>query len=47
MAKANLLQQIEALDHEADGAGLDEDGWALRYFLEDHLTNLAVAEEEY
>jgi hypothetical protein len=33
-AKANLLAQIQELDSVADGLGLDEDGWALRYHLE-------------
>jgi hypothetical protein len=33
--KAGLLAQVEALDGVADSSGLDEEGWALRYHLED------------
>jgi hypothetical protein len=38
--KANLLAQVAALDRTADSTGLDEEGWALRYFLEDQLVGL-------
>jgi hypothetical protein len=44
--KANLLAQVAALDRAADSIGLDEDGWALRYFLEDQLVGLDRIEEE-
>ena len=46
-AKADILAQISALDLEADTTNLDEDGWALRYFLEDQLAHLARVEEAY
>jgi hypothetical protein len=47
MEKAKLLQRIQELDTIADNQGLDEDGWALRYHLEDQLTAILAAEEEY
>jgi hypothetical protein len=31
----------------ADGVGLDEDGWALHYHLEDQMMDILGAEEEY
>ncbi|KAK1612923.1 hypothetical protein QYE76_036596 [Lolium multiflorum] len=37
----------QALDCEADGTSLDDEGWALRYHLEDQLTHLSKVEEEY
>jgi hypothetical protein len=45
--KEDLLRQVAELDVAADAAGLDEDGWALRYFLEDQLIHLDRMEEEY
>jgi hypothetical protein len=45
--KADILARIQALDGVADGRGLDDEGWALRYHLEDQLTHLSVVEEEY
>ena len=45
--KADLLSQIQRLDAQADSAGLNEEGWALRYFLEEQLTHLAKVEEAY
>jgi mannosylglycoprotein endo-beta-mannosidase len=45
--KANILSQIQALDAQADAAGLDEDEWALRYHLEDVLMQILSGEEEY
>jgi hypothetical protein len=45
--KENLLTQVEELDRQADGTGLDEEGWALRYHLEDQLVMIDRMEEEY
>jgi hypothetical protein len=45
--KEGILVQIQALDHRADSSGLDDEGWALRYHLEDQLAHLAKVEEEY
>jgi hypothetical protein len=47
VAKANLLAKIQELDAVADGVGLDEDGWALRYHLEAQMMEMLSAEEEY
>jgi hypothetical protein len=47
VAKANLLAKIQELDSAADGLGLDEDGWALRYHLEAQMMEMLSAEEEY
>jgi hypothetical protein len=33
--RQGLLQQVAALDATADATGLDEEGWDLRYHLED------------
>jgi hypothetical protein len=44
---ANLLLQVEDLDRVADLSGLDEEGWALRYHLEDQPLALDRADEEY
>ena len=38
---------MRALDESADSQGLDEDGWALRYHLEDQLINIFAREEEF
>jgi mannosylglycoprotein endo-beta-mannosidase len=35
------------LDSEADAAGLEEDSWAFRYYLEDQLLNIYRIEEEF
>jgi hypothetical protein len=45
--KANLLRQVVVLDKSADEGGLNEDGWALRYHLEDQLLHFDRIEEEY
>jgi hypothetical protein len=45
--KANLLSKIQELDALADGSGLDEDGWALRYHLENQMMEILATEEEY
>lgn len=45
--RENLLLQVSELDRVADTTGLDEDGWALRYHLEDQLSALDRADEEY
>jgi hypothetical protein len=47
VVKANLLAKIQELDSVADGMGLDEDGWALRYHLEEQMIELLSSEEEY
>ena len=47
LAKARLLTQIQELDSLADADELDDEGWALRYHLEDELMNLIRVEEEY
>jgi hypothetical protein len=47
VTKASLLAKIQELDVAADGVGLDEDGWALRYHLEDQMMDILGAEEEY
>jgi hypothetical protein len=41
------MLQIALLDRSADADGLDEDGWALRYHLEDQIIQLDVLKEEY
>ncbi|KAK1698474.1 hypothetical protein QYE76_015171 [Lolium multiflorum] len=46
-AKATLLSQISQLDLQADAGGLDEEGWAARYHLEEQLLHLVKVEEEY
>jgi hypothetical protein len=46
-ARVDLICQIQELDRIADSAGLDEEGWALRYFLEDQVVHLDGLEEEY
>jgi mannosylglycoprotein endo-beta-mannosidase len=45
--KLQLLGQIKQLDEEADLTGLEEDGWAFRYHLEDQLVNIYKMEEDY
>ncbi|XP_071680408.1 uncharacterized protein [Lolium perenne] len=45
--RTNLLRQLEELDRMADANGLDEEGWGLRYFLEDQLVALDRVDEEY
>jgi hypothetical protein len=47
VTKANLLAKIQELDAAADGSGLDEDGWALRYHLENQMMEILTAEEAY
>jgi hypothetical protein len=47
VAKDQLLAQIRDLDLQADTVGLDEEGWALRYHLDEQLMHLLSAEEEY
>jgi hypothetical protein len=45
--KANILAQIEALNRVADSVGLDENGRATRYHLEDQFLAINRMEEEY
>jgi hypothetical protein len=45
--KTNILAQIEELDRVADTVGLDDDGWATRYHLEDQILAINRMEEEY
>jgi mannosylglycoprotein endo-beta-mannosidase len=45
--RENLLSQVAALDQRAYSTGLDDEGWALRYHLEDQLIHLDSVEEEY
>jgi hypothetical protein len=45
--RENLLNQVADLDQKADSSGLDDEGWALRYHLEDQLIQLDAVEEEY
>jgi hypothetical protein len=47
LLKLQLLGQIKQLDEEADSTGLEEEGWAFRYHLEDQLVNIYKLEEEY
>jgi hypothetical protein len=42
-----LMAQVVELDRLADSVGLDEDGWALRYHLEDQLILADKIDEEY
>jgi hypothetical protein len=46
VAKANILARIQELDRVANGVGLDEDGWDLRYHLEGQMMDILSAEEE-
>ncbi|KAK1686874.1 hypothetical protein QYE76_047722 [Lolium multiflorum] len=46
-ARDNLLSHIKELDTLADSSGLDEEGSALRYFLEDQIVQLDGVEEDY
>jgi hypothetical protein len=43
----DLIKRIEQLDLTADATGLDEEGWSLRYSLEDQIIALDNLEEEY
>jgi hypothetical protein len=45
--KDTILQQIQELDLVADGVGLNDEGWMLRYHLEETLVNLYQKEENY
>jgi hypothetical protein len=45
--RANIVSEIESLDEMADKVGLDEDGWARRYHLEDQILAIFKMEEEY
>ncbi|KAK1626491.1 hypothetical protein QYE76_000806 [Lolium multiflorum] len=38
-AREDLLWRVQELDRFADSQGLDEEGWALRYHLEDHIVH--------
>jgi hypothetical protein len=38
--RENLLSQVATLDQRADSSSLDDEGWALRYHLEDQLIQL-------
>jgi mannosylglycoprotein endo-beta-mannosidase len=46
-AKARILAPILELDSQADLAGLDEEDWAYRYYLEEELMSILSCEEEY
>jgi hypothetical protein len=39
--RANIISEIESLDKMAGKVGLDEDGWAHRYHLEDQILAMA------
>jgi hypothetical protein len=39
-AREDLMRRVQHLDHLADSQGLDEEGWALRYHLEDQIVHL-------
>jgi hypothetical protein len=45
--RAELLRRVGELDAIADSTGLDEEGWALHYYLEDQLVHVDEVEEEY
>ncbi|KAM0835806.1 hypothetical protein ACQ4PT_062707 [Festuca glaucescens] len=45
--REDLIKRIEQLDLTADATGLDEEGWSLRYSLEDQIIALDSLEEEY
>ncbi|KAK1660778.1 hypothetical protein QYE76_048937 [Lolium multiflorum] len=45
--RAELLRRVGELDSIADSTGLDDEGWALRYHLEDQLVHMDEVEEEY
>ena len=45
--KALLLADIQELDRLADLIDIDEDGWALRYHLQDQMVHLFHLKEEY
>jgi hypothetical protein len=45
--KSVILYQMEALDSAVDRVGLDEEGWAHCYHLEDQLLAIIRMEEEY
>ena len=47
LRKISLVNQITALDQQADSVGIDEEEWALRYHLEDQLLQIHKLEEEY
>jgi hypothetical protein len=47
ITKARLMARIQELDQQVDGQGLDEDGWALRYHLEEQMVQILSAEVEY
>jgi hypothetical protein len=44
---ANLVARVEELDQLADSSGLDEEGWAFRYHLEDQILLFNRIEEDY
>jgi hypothetical protein len=45
--RSNLLARIAKLDRRADLSDLDEEGWALRYHLEDQVIMFDEMEEDY
>jgi hypothetical protein len=48
MAEKNeILQQISVLDSMANGVGLNDDGWGLRYHLEESLMLIYQREVDY
>jgi hypothetical protein len=46
-ARETLLRRVQQLDALANSQALDEEGWALRYHLEDQIVNMDGLEEEY
>jgi mannosylglycoprotein endo-beta-mannosidase len=46
-ARETLLRRVQQLDALANSQGLDEEGWALRYHLEDQIVNMDGLEEDY
>jgi hypothetical protein len=45
--KNDILQQILVLDVMANGVGVNDDGWGLRYHLEENLMLIYQREEDY
>jgi hypothetical protein len=45
--KDSVLAQIQSLDARADSNGLDSEGWAFRYHLEEQLLEIYRVEEDH